>query len=421
MMQPEIVVPWHDSVTDACGWLVIDRLVNGVCGGGTFMHAMATEKEVADLARTMSYKNALQKIPFGGAKAGIRYDHTMPGASGVLERFLGDIKPWLETAWCTGADLNTSNVVMQRIITDIGMPSMFGALGKMIAHHTGIEDQSRQIFTRMTKPMTPYFTLAEGATGYSAARVIGMVCREKFPRVFIQGFGSVGRSLAYFLQEMNIGKVVGISDAEGVLHDEEGIDCMELLDAFRASPEHEVKSIHHCIHPSLKKRYHYQKRMHDDDEAYIIESLCEKNIDVLSPCAARYIISPKVIDSIAAQSGKLLIVAGANNVFDSPHTTTKSVAKNIYCFPEWISNCGNALLYEELLSLPEMPEDYVAHVKETIGKGIDSFINESMPEAAIPARWNDAFIQTAENRLSAGKRIHTGVKLSDTKNLTLAI
>ena len=420
-MRPEIVVPWRDSVTNASGWLVVDRLINGVCGGGTFMHANATEKEVTDLARTMSYKNSLQKIPFGGAKAGIRYDHTSPDASGVLERFLGDVKPWLETVWCTGADLNTSNVVMQRIITDMGLPSMFGALGKMIAHHTRINDQSAEIFSRMTQPMTPYFTLAEGSTGYSVARVIGMVCREKFPRVFIQGFGAVGRSLAYFLQEMNIGIIVGISDAEGVLYREEGIDCMELLNAFYTSPMSDTDSIDRCIGSSLKEKYRYQKRTCNDNEGYVIESLDKKNIDVFSPCATRYTISTKVIDSIAAHGSKILIVAGANNVFDSPVTAARSATKNIYCFPEWISNCGNALLYEELLTLPEMPHNYVAYFKEVIRKGIDSFINEAMPEASMPALWNETFIRTAKNRLSAGKRLHDAEKISYTKNLTLAI
>ena len=88
MHQPEIIIEWKDSFTDAAGWLVIDRLINGVCGGGTFMHAAATEKEVIDLARTMSWKNSLQRIPFGGAKAVIRHDHTLPDATLVLQRFL---------------------------------------------------------------------------------------------------------------------------------------------------------------------------------------------------------------------------------------------------------------------------------------------------------------------------------------------
>lgn len=421
MIQPQIVVPWHDSATDACGWLVVDCLVNGVCGGGTFMHADATEKEVTDLARTMSYKNALQKIPFGGAKAGIRYDHTLPDASGVLERFLNDVKPWLETVWCTGADLNTSNIMMQRIIVNMGLPSMFGALGKMIAHRTGIKDQSREIFSRMTHRMTPHFTLAEGATGYSVAQVIGMLYREKFPRVFIQGFGCVGRSVAYFLQEMNIGLVVGISDADGVLYHNDGIDCVELLDTFYTSSALGTKSIDQWADSSLKKKYHYHRRIQDNDEAFTIESLDGKNIDVFSPCAMRYAITKGVIDSMAAQFKNLFIVPGANNVFDSSITATDAERKNIYCFPEWISNCGNALLYEELLSLHAMPQDPVAHCKEAIRTGIDSFIIESLPEANIPARWRETFVRTAENRLSASERNRVAEKISENKNLTLAI
>lgn len=426
-LQPEIVIRWSDSVSDACGWLVIDRLINGVCGGGTFMHATASEKEVTELAQTMSYKNALQSIPFGGAKAGIRYDHTLPDASAVLTRFLHHLKPWLETVWCTGADLNTSNPVMQQIINRLGLPSLFGSLGKMVAHRTNIEDQSREIFSRMIQKMTPYFTLAEGTTGYSVALTIGIVCRKKNPRVFIQGFGSVGRSLAYFLQEMNIGKVVGISDAGGTLYREGGIDTLELVQAFHASAAAEKNDMDQWLDRSLKKKYRYKKRENNNGEDYLIASLRDKRIDVFSPCAMRYAITTKVIDSIADQYDELCIVAGANNVFDSLSTRKASMKKNIHSFPEWISNCGNALLFEELLSLPELPPDYIAHLKAMIEKRIHAFINDSLPAASNPEQWHETFVQTAENRLSIRKKI-TGVSAEDaratfenvdTKNLTL--
>lgn len=383
MMQPEIVVRWNDSLTDARGWLVIDRLINGVCGGGTFMHAAATEREVTDLAQTMSYKNALQRIPFGGAKAGIRYDHNRADAHEVLERFLRDAKPWLETVWCTGADLNTSNLVMQRIISDMGLHSLFGSLGKMIAHRTNIKDQSSEIFSRMTRKMTPYFSLAEGATGYSVALVIGLICQKKNPRVFIQGFGSVGRSLSYFLQEMDLGKVVGISDANGMIYREEGIDSTELLNAFYSSAS-EKQSMDQWLDDSLKRKYAYRKRDGDSGEAYTIESLRRKNIDVFSPCATRYAITARVIESIALEYSNLFIIAGANNVFDPSVTYKDSATKNIHCFPEWISNCGNALLYQELLSLPILPIDYVTYLKKVIRKAIHCFINDSLPDAYKP-------------------------------------
>ena len=197
---------------------------------------------------------------------------------------------------------------------------------------------------------------------------------------------------------------------------------MELLNAFHTSQVPGNKNINQWLDASLKEKYQYKKRVSHSDEAYVIEFLRGRSIDVLSPCATRYAITAKVIDSLAAQFNNLLIVAGANNVFDSPVTQADSVAKNIYCFPEWISNCGNALLYEELLSLPQLPQDYVTHLQDAIGKGIHSFVNEAMPEANTPAHWRETFIRTAENRWSAGtKSVRDQEEISNKKNLTLAV
>ncbi|MCI4139304.1 glutamate dehydrogenase, partial [Bacillus vallismortis] len=48
-------------------------------------------------------------------------------------------------------------------------------------------------------------------------------------RVVVQGFGNAGRYLAKFMHDAGA-KVVGISDAYGVLYDPEGLDIDYLLD-----------------------------------------------------------------------------------------------------------------------------------------------------------------------------------------------
>jgi glutamate dehydrogenase (NAD(P)+) len=57
MSGPEAVFHWKDTLsTGAEGWVVWDRIINGVAGGGIFMHATATQKETEDIARNMSRK-----------------------------------------------------------------------------------------------------------------------------------------------------------------------------------------------------------------------------------------------------------------------------------------------------------------------------------------------------------------------------
>jgi glutamate dehydrogenase (NAD(P)+) len=56
--EPFLRLTWTDPVTGRKGYVVIDRLVNGLAGGGTRMRAGVTIEEVERLARTMSLKNA---------------------------------------------------------------------------------------------------------------------------------------------------------------------------------------------------------------------------------------------------------------------------------------------------------------------------------------------------------------------------
>ncbi len=60
---PYLQVMWHDPVTGRPGFLVIDRLVRGVCSGGLRMRAGCTLDEVAGLAAGMTAKEALNYDP----------------------------------------------------------------------------------------------------------------------------------------------------------------------------------------------------------------------------------------------------------------------------------------------------------------------------------------------------------------------
>jgi hypothetical protein len=51
---PTSVFEWSDTETDAIGWIVFDKVINGISGGGITMHKDATKQEVADIARNMS-------------------------------------------------------------------------------------------------------------------------------------------------------------------------------------------------------------------------------------------------------------------------------------------------------------------------------------------------------------------------------
>lgn len=96
---PAQVYEWKDTKTEAIGWVVLHSVANRVSGGGIFMHAGATEQETADIARNMALKFTVTAPQIGGAKAGIRFNHRDPRASGVLRRFIHDHRVLLSNSW----------------------------------------------------------------------------------------------------------------------------------------------------------------------------------------------------------------------------------------------------------------------------------------------------------------------------------
>ena len=71
---PEKILQVYDSEVGMKGVLVIDNTTLGPGKGGIRMLPTVTIEEIFRLARTMTWKCALAKIPFGGAKSGIIAD-----------------------------------------------------------------------------------------------------------------------------------------------------------------------------------------------------------------------------------------------------------------------------------------------------------------------------------------------------------
>ena len=223
--KPYKVIQWSDTLTDAKGWIVIDCLINDVSGGGLFMTPNAEEQEVINLARTMSYKNALQSPRIGGGKGGIRFDPKHLDAEGVLRRFLIDNKMVLEDLWCTGADLNTDKDTIHHIIQeDLKLKAGFHCLGKMLSKKFDFQDHSISMLDRIAEDMTPSFPLSKGATGYTVVQSINLLTEMySKPRIMLQGFGDVGSSVAYFIGEEQKAVIVGISGVDGFIYDPNGL------------------------------------------------------------------------------------------------------------------------------------------------------------------------------------------------------
>jgi len=203
------------------GYRIQHNGARGPCKGGIRFHPEADHDEVLGLATIMTWKTALMDIPFGGAKGGITVD---PKKLSKLElerltrRFTQRIAivlgPYRDIP---APDVNTNAQVMAWILD---------------------EYSSRQGYTPAVvtgKPISLGGPLGrEEATGRGVMYVMEEYARDygvplKGGRVVIQGFGNVGSHLARLLDVESHAKVVAVSDVEGGIYNDKGLDIPGLL------------------------------------------------------------------------------------------------------------------------------------------------------------------------------------------------
>lgn len=215
---PEYTLRVYDPKIGMEGFLVIDNTVLGPGKGGIRMTPNVTMEEIFRLARTMTWKNALVDIPFGGAKAGIVWrGGTGEEKKAHIQSFARMLKPLLIKKYIAGPDVGTGEREMQWFVEAVdewraatGKPADYcmSAFGKG-GERCGIPHEF-------------------GSTGYGvaqatavAAEAVGIAIRGA--SVAIHGFGNVGTFVYQHLTEMGA-RVIAIADKNTALFSDEGFD-----------------------------------------------------------------------------------------------------------------------------------------------------------------------------------------------------
>lgn len=205
---PEKIVYIYEPRCGLKGIVVIDNVSAGPAIGGIRMAPDVTTEEVFRLARAMTWKNSLAAIPHGGGKSAILADPATPNKETLIRQFARAIER-LE-GYIPGPDMGTDEVSMAWVRDEIGRSV---GLSKVLG---GI-------------PLDQV-----GATGFGLA-VCAEVAQEfaeielKGARLVVQGFGNVGSHVARYLEERG-SVLVGASDLDGTVYDEDGIDVAHLVE-----------------------------------------------------------------------------------------------------------------------------------------------------------------------------------------------
>ena len=202
------------------GYRVQHSSILGPTKGGIRYDTEVTLGECAALAAWMTWKCALLRLPYGGAKGGVRCD---PRAlsTGEIERltrrFTSELLPIIGPQEDIPApDMATNEQTMAWMMDTYSMQRGYAVpeivTGKPIALGGSVFRQE--------------------ATGAGVVMVLTRACeRLGWPlaeqRCVVQGFGNVGSVAAHELHELGA-TVIGIADISGGMHAEAGLDVPAL-------------------------------------------------------------------------------------------------------------------------------------------------------------------------------------------------
>jgi len=386
MSDPYLSVTWADAGTGARGYLVIDRLIRGLAGGGLRMRPGCTLAEVGDLARAMSRKEAIafrpgaRYLPLGGAKGGIDFDPDDPGASGVLQRYLEAMLPLLQSRWAAGEDLGVRQDELDELAVAIGLSSTVDAALPFV------EDGARAGLERLAAAFAATdrgIGLGELVGGYGVARaaVAGLRAQGRDPggaTAVIQGFGSMGGATARYLAGAGV-SVVGVADVAGVVVDEAGLDVESLL----STRDRRGRIDRTALSGSVR--------------TLGVDRWAEIPCDVLVPAATSY-----VIDAAVAERVQAALVVEAANVATLADAEARLAARGIPVVPDFIANLAtNAWWWWTLFGdIEPTLEDAFAMIDGTIS----GLVHEAFDRSAPGERLRAAAIKMADERAALAAR-----------------
>jgi len=369
----EIVFHWHDSETEAKGWVVINSLRGGAAGGGTRMRTGLTEGEVLSLAKTMEIKFTIAGPAIGGAKSGIDFDPNDPRKQGVLERWYKAVYPLLKNYYGTGGDLNVDQKTeVIPITSELGIlhpqegvlnghyqPGDFAKARKIKQLQDGVSLTVDSL--KLTPSSNDTFKVGDLITGYGTAVSVkhfydiwGGDVQEK--RVIIQGWGNVASGAAYYLSQMGA-KIVGIIDKVGGLMKPEGFSFEEIQTLFNEKNGNALNA------PNMMSFEEVNKQ------------IWSMGAEVFIPAAASRLVNRMQLAQLL-DNGLEVISSGANVPFADEEIFYGPIAEladqKCAVIPDFISNCGMARVFGYLMQEGANVNDEAifADVSETINSAL---------------------------------------------------
>ncbi|WP_059106163.1 Glu/Leu/Phe/Val family dehydrogenase [Shouchella shacheensis] len=361
--------------------------VSGFYKGGIRFSEQVNEEEVENLAILMTLKNALHRLPFGGAKGGVVLDPRDYSerelnlvSKKYVQNFSRDIGPDQDIP---APDLGTNARIIDWMVGEYktihpGHPYLGSFTGKSV-HNSGAK--GRREATGIGTFLSYYHLVhewfpsqAENENRPEQAKTLSNLFRKgvntAMPvRVAIQGFGNVGSVAAleaYLCDKTHI--VQSVSDQDVTLYAEKGLDVPALIDYV---------NVHRKL-PDSKEAV-----ASTSIEAEILDPLAVliQDVDVLILAAVEDQITESNVRDIKAQ----VIVEGAN----APVTMKADEfleKQGKLVIPDILANAGGVTVsylewrqskVKELYETEAVHAEMKAQMKQTMGRVFDAYFKTS--------------------------------------------
>ena len=288
------------------GYRVQHSSVLGPTKGGIRYDPEVSLGECAALAVWMTWKCALLRLPYGGAKGGVRCNPRQMSPrelQGLTRRFTSELLPFIGPQEDIPApDMATNEQTMAWMMDTYSM---------QVGHAVP------EIVTG--KPISVGGSVFRNeATGAGVVMVTARACERlgwklAEQRCVVQGFGNVGGVAAHELAGRGA-TVVGISDVSGGIHDEAGLPVAEM---------------------SAYAREHGSLDGWDRGERITNEELLELDCDILVLAAREDQVTTANADRVRAR----LVVEGANGP-TSLEADAILAERGIQILPDILTNAG---------------------------------------------------------------------------------
>ncbi|MBL9037144.1 MAG: Glu/Leu/Phe/Val dehydrogenase [Archangium sp.] len=364
---PYLTVHFRDPVEGTSGYLVIDRLIDGLAAGGLRIRPGVDAQELGELARNMTLKQAAAGIRVGGAKSGLDMDPASPARPAVLKRFLEALRPMLSTCFNCGPDLNTTMRELEGVAQSVGLPSLKIAVGRSRGLSDAVFLERYALFEARIDGWSVNELRAATAV---AAAVTSTLRQLGLPRgrVAIQGAGNMGGATAYLLAKAGI-PVVAWADDEKCLLNPAGLDVTTLVRGRQAG------------------------RLPASPGAAPSKAVLTAEADVLVLAAISRAFGADVVPTLKARA-----IVEAANLALTHEVEELFHQRGVAVIPDLLASVGGSIAVEALyVGAPKDGETILRHVDQRASALVTQLLEASKAQKLSPRRIVDAQAAAALN------------------------